>query len=566
MKKYNDTMNALFVSPEVFLMLSNPSNFCSNSFMKWEKRREILFELAGGVSDDEIFESSPELRELKAALGKKSIDDMKAMLKSSLKNLNEQIEKIPVQISENERSIEDIGNHKLDDLQAAIKNLENSKKAIQTKLSIIENGGQAAISKKQILEIENEMQRIKNKFEQAKADAAVAAHKKFNEQTKSRTMKQTEIHEIEYTIQRLTKEISEKEADVQKLREAFAKENESTPCTKTNCPTCQQKLPEDMIELAIATANKNKSEVLQNINTRGKALALEIENGKKLILDYELALQGKSLELDVIVVDETIYIDNRTVNDLPEYRVLTLQRHALTESLNIPDETATVEVDALKAGAARADVEISNINSLVAKVETVAKANARIGELKQSNIILGDAYNKDSRLLYLIELFIRTKINQVTDKINSKFSLVKFRLFDELENGNLKECCEAMVNGVPYNTNLNTEGKTNAGLDCIKVLQGRYGINAPVTCDNRESVSDLLVDMPDTQIISLHVSPKYKKLTLNPETQELDETRRVIDHIYAQVQGMRESGDTDLRGVLHVISGAIKESNREVEG
>jgi hypothetical protein len=565
MKKYNDTMNELFTSPETFLVLSNPNNFCSNNFMKWEKRREFLFDIAGGVSDDEVFESSPELRELKAVLGKKSIDDMKVVLKSSLKNLNEQIEKIPVQISENQRSIEDIGNLKLDDLLEAIKTLEVNKKGKQEKLSIIENGGQVAITQKQILDIENEMQKLKNKFDQAKADATVAAHKKFNEQTRLRQSKKNEIEDIENKIQRLQREIMEREADVQKLRDTFLAENENTPCIKTQCPTCQQKLPEEMIETAVATANRNKSEILQNINVRGQALALEIENGKKLIADYELALQGKSAELDAIVVEENIHADDRTINDLPEYQDLWSKHLNLVVALQTPDETATVENDALHLAIAAIDAEISEMHTHVARVETVTKANMRIEELKQQNIVLGDAFNKDSRLLYLIELFIRTKINQVTDKINSKFSLVKFRLFDELENGNLKECCEAMVNGVPYNSNLNTEARINAGLDCIKVLQAHYNVNVPVVIDNRESVSDLLVDMPDTQIISLHVSPKHKKLTLNPKSQELDETRRVIDYIYAQVQGMRESGETDLRGVLRVISGAIKESSKEVE-
>lgn len=505
MKKYNDKMCEFVLSADIFLMLSNPNNFCSNNFQKWEKRREILFGIAGGISDDEIFDSSAELRELKIALGKKNIDDMRITLKSSLKNINEEIEKIPVQISENTRSIEEIGNLDIEDILGAIEILNNSKNEKQQRLLMLENGGQKALLKKQILDIEIEMQKIKNTFEKEKAARVMIEHNRYNEQIKLRDKKQNEIFDIEKKIERLRKEVTEKDAEIQKLRDTFTFENESTPCIKTKCPTCQQKLPDNMIESAVSIANQNKAEILTNINTRGKALKLELENGEKLIFDYELVLQGKSAELDLIVI-EGISESKDCAETLPEYVKLATKRNKLQEALLIPDETSMMEIDLLKESLNKIATEMYSLNVKIAQAEQIKKANIRIEELKQKNIVLGETFAKDSRLLHLIELFIRTKINSVTEKINSKFSLVKFRLFNELVNGNNEECCECLFKGIPYNGNLNTEGKLNAGLECIKVLQEHYKVNVPIFMDNRESTSDLLVDFENTQLISLYVS------------------------------------------------------------
>ena len=109
------------------------------------------------------------------------------------------------------------------------------------------------------------------------------------------------------------------------------------------------------------------------------------------------------------------------------------------------------------------------------------------------------------------------------DKINSKFKMARFKLFDVQVNGALAECCETTFNGVPYG-NLNNGAKIQVGLDIIRTLQAHYGISCPVWVDNRESI----VRLPemDCQVISLIVSEKDKKLRI--ELAERESLKEVV--------------------------------------
>jgi hypothetical protein len=85
-------------------------------------------------------------------------------------------------------------------------------------------------------------------------------------------------------------------------------------------------------------------------------------------------------------------------------------------------------------------------------------------------------------------------------------------MFNILVNGGVEECCEAMVNGVPFGTNLNSGAKMNAGVDIINALCSYYQVKAPIFIDNRESVTKLI--STDSQIISLVVSEEDKTLRI----------------------------------------------------
>ena len=117
--------------------------------------------------------------------------------------------------------------------------------------------------------------------------------------------------------------------------------------------------------------------------------------------------------------------------------------------------------------------------------------------------------------LYLGEEFIRTKVELLESSINKKFGgAVTFKLFNNQVNGGLSECCEAMVDGVPF-SNVNTAGRINAGLSIIKTLSKHYRVQAPIFIDNRESINNI-VDF-EGQIINLKVN---KNNTLKIESEE----------------------------------------------
>ena len=109
----------------------------------------------------------------------------------------------------------------------------------------------------------------------------------------------------------------------------------------------------------------------------------------------------------------------------------------------------------------------------------------------------------------MCEDFTRYKVERVSSAVNGRFDLVSFRLFAEAINGSLSDCCDPLVDGVPY-SDLNSAMQINAGLDCIRTLSEFYGVSVPLFVDNAESVTKLY--NLDTQVIRLVVSENDKEL------------------------------------------------------
>ena len=118
--------------------------------------------------------------------------------------------------------------------------------------------------------------------------------------------------------------------------------------------------------------------------------------------------------------------------------------------------------------------------------------------------LLSVKFGELDQQLYLLDEFIRTKVDLLTSKINAKFNYVDFKLFEEQINGGLKEVCEVTVKGVPYSSGLNNAARINAGLDIINTVTEINQINAPIFIDNAESINDLLT--VQAQTITLSVS------------------------------------------------------------
>jgi hypothetical protein len=88
-------------------------------------------------------------------------------------------------------------------------------------------------------------------------------------------------------------------------------------------------------------------------------------------------------------------------------------------------------------------------------------------------------------------------------------------LFETLQNGEIKECCNVLINtngiDVPYN-DANHAGRINAGIDIINCFSKEYQKYLPIFIDFRESVSEII--QTNSQVINLIKDEKYKTLTI----------------------------------------------------
>ena len=144
----------------------------------------------------------------------------------------------------------------------------------------------------------------------------------------------------------------------------------------------------------------------------------------------------------------------------------------------------SANMDELNAAIAERDKIISatnnaqnNLARFLQNKDEAAKTQKRIEELKKLETELNQKIADSQKQIDLAEKFIRAKVKMIEDTINAQFEFVKFKMFETLINGSVKEICEPMIDGVPYNSGLNRGAKLKAALDILKTLQKFFGVH-----------------------------------------------------------------------------------------
>lgn len=499
-------------------VISSPLYF--NEKLKWQERREILSSMAGDTTAEDVLNFNPaELsgaKELIALLeARKSLTDEKTRISAQRKKLREELEQIDPRVSELQRMTE----HGVD--------VESVKAGVLGCENLLANIEQQQADKLKAQETANDEVRKHNagKFEleqqytKLKGDA-MAEHNKKQQSVLAREHElKTEIQKIEFAIAdwnaKEARKVSTAQVlarEINKLREDFKAVQArvlDNDCQDENCPTCGQQVPDyaAKVETMRAEFNTKKANELTEINAKGKALneqqrhlgtqcqAHELES-----LKAELATKQTYLTefQKSIAVDQ--FVDTAEMVELLakiEAFVPMQPKQASNTELTEKRREIQTQLDALK--------------SELAKVQQAEQVQGRIVELNEQRKKLAQEIATLEKLEFQIEAYQRAEIMLIESKVNSKFALVKWKMFDVQLNGGLAPTCEAIVNGTPYN-DLNTASKINAGLDVINALNYHFNVFAPVFIDQRESIVTL--QQTDCQVINLVVDEEYEELTV----------------------------------------------------
>ena len=535
-KKEYDSKIAEIADESIFRLLTDPRYF--NEVLHWQKRRELLLEVCGDVSDAEVIASKADLAGLSEVLGNRTIEQHRKVIQARRSEINKELEKIPVRIDEVQRNLPDISDiADPDALPGDIEKLREELRAKQEELAQVRAGGQVAEKTKELRLIEAQIMDLKNKHRQM-LDEKVAG--KRDELSNI----QLSLNDIRFSIGSLNRSTQHNEAEINRLNEGIAKLREAWHIQNDarfefeqseTCPTCGQALPAEQLESArekaLADFNRKKAEKLESINAEGKQLASlkssyeeELNTHRKTIEKYTKDLaELEQKEADLKAEVEAIIQGSQPVESTDEYVQLRVQwEKTRTEigklQINNNDAVAAIqkEIDAFNA-------DIAALEQAQARFDARESGMRRIEELKAEERKLAAEYEELEQQIYLTEEFIRAKVRMLEDKINSKFKMARFKLFNVLVNGGIEETAETMVNGVPY-SNLNNGARLNIGLDIINTLADHYGFAPPVWLDNAESVTDILPTKG--QQIRLIVSGMDKKLRI--ELAEKKEMKEVV--------------------------------------
>lgn len=185
------------------------------------------------------------------------------------------------------------------------------------------------------------------------------------------------------------------------------------------------------------------------------------------------------------------------------------------EGKRLSESIAAAEraISEVEAELSEAERELERVK-LVDASEGDGIAAKRLEELRTQAKQIAEKINENERLIMLADDFMRYKVSLIEDKVNGRFKLASFKLFEEKINGNIVECCTVMHNGVPY-SDLNNAMRVNVALDIIGAISAHYGVSVPLFCDNAESVS--VWEQIPSQTIRLYVSERDSDLRFEKE-------------------------------------------------
>ena len=542
-KEFKDTINSI-CHEGVFKLLTNLRHF--NEHMGWQDRRKVLLEACGNISDADVIASNEKLQPLAAPLLKRKIDDHRKVIKSRLTEINKELEKIPVRIDEAQKSASQAPRDRKS-VDAAITMVQSCIREKKDKLNAIMTGGEIVSLEKQLASIDTRIQKAelahRKKIEekrQAKWGALEEQRRKLSTELSTISAQIEDAIKDQASTAKIISEAPEKIAELESKIKSLRSQWYDTDKMKfeftgeTVCPTCGQDLPEDKVEEASRKAeesfNSTKADLLKSIQEQGRNEASALDQIKKSLVQHnedlekinqlvvDLKTKKAKVSSDLDEVSEKMKGADEPQSTRPADIVkMDTERQSIIDQIAALQSGSETNTAPIKEAIAKHEADLEALRQELTAIESNQRVEDRIESLKVQERQLAGEFETLQHELFLTDEFIRAKVSMLEEKINSKFTVAKFKLFNVQINGGVDECCETTYNGVPYGS-MNNAARINCGVDIQSVLAHHYDIAMPIFIDNAESVTDIL--STPAQQIRLVVSKKDKNLRIELEGED----------------------------------------------
>lgn len=511
-KEYKAFINNM-INEDVFKLITNPLFF--NEQYTWQNRRKLLLEMCGDVDDASVINSKEELKRLTELLNGRSVDEQRKIIASKKTAINKELDMIPVRIDEavkckptpleaEQKLKDDIAT-----IETAIKQLEEDK-------SVIINGLDGAERTAKIRELKRKLADRKSQLMNEHTEKERRLEHEYKLSLVQLQIAESERDRYKDREYELDSQIKQEEARIDKLQAEFDEFNQSQ-FNKELCPTCGQELPASKYEELQAKFNKNKAKKLeewQALIDSAKALKQNYIEQKELM---QVKADGMCSQIEELTNDKDtkqkamnkvgeVDLDNDVqVNDL-KAELFMLE---LDEDNTSDDQLKRIDSELSKLADKR-----STLQTELTKYDVIRDITKRINELEEEQQRLINEKNLVDETAFLLDEFVKAKVEMLEDTINKHFTITTFKMANVLVNGSVEDCCETMVDGVPYRS-LNNAARINAGIDIINALTKFYNVTAPVFIDNAEAVTKFV--NCNSQTIKLIVDETCKELCVDLE-------------------------------------------------
>lgn len=481
-KDFDATLAEYGIDKDKFLLLTHPEIFTG---MKSADCRKILFGMTTNITDKDIADSMGDCQEVSVLLDNYTIEEIASMQKQSKKKANEMLDSLPNQILGMEKSKVQVDVSSItadrDALQSEIDEVEQTIKenplpdmgSLNEKLSICEN-------KKKTLETEANADRLM-KLASAKEEYFSLIRKKGNEEYEYKLAigaeeeRKTHIEALKCAYQSLADSF-------QKLKAVTFDE------TSNVCKYCGQPLPKDK-------ADENRKRFTDEIERQKTAINKQAAAIKKQIkeLDNPIDIPSGdviatlSAQIEQKKAEMESFNNPIDVTDTDDYKAIEFEIAKVRQAIDALDFARKKRTE-LEAEVAEKRRQVNFMNDQIAKADVNKHIDEQIAKAKEQQKQYAQASANAEKILDQLSRISMKKNEMLTDQVNSHFDKVKFKLFEQLKNGEFRDTCIPIIDDKVLGESANTAREIEAKLDIISGLQDFYGQDLPVFLDNSESL------------------------------------------------------------------------------
>lgn len=516
-KEYKEIVNSL-VDENIFKLITNPLYF--NETYSWQNRRKLLLEMCGDISDEDVIAEYSELKALTDILSGHSVDDHRKVVAAKKTAINKELDMIPVRIDEALRgkptidTPRDVLIQEISLATTTLETLEADKALLVNGHAVVDTRAELRDAQRRLMARESELQMEYKKQSALKSNEYDMVVSELNNLS-------SKVESTKHRLDTSNRDIQRIESVIDELMHQRQQVNEDVFVMDIDeaCPTCGQKLPAEQIQAAREKAetkfNLRKSKQLEELNQSIELKQQDIENIKKRdaglepVETLEALIKAKELVKQTIT-DEIGQLTAPVLDDDSIYADLKAEEFMLQMKLDESNTDHSEEIADIDKRIATTKEHRFNLETELNKYEEAKRIDTRIAELETQQAELAAEKSKLDEASYLMDEFIKAKVNMLEDVINSRFKLARFKMFNVMINGNIEECCETTYKGVPYRS-MNNAARINVGLDIINALTSYFKVNAPVFIDNAEAVTEfvpvnsqtikLIVDESEPQLV-----------------------------------------------------------------
>ena len=509
--------NAYFeLDMNVWKMCTSVNAFLSQ---KPADMRSYLFSLVSEVTDVQVANSNKELKELVPLLEKYKAEELLAMNKATKSKVSKELPILDGQIMEKERDIQIKSDIDVSDLELLRNSLKEQIKANTEKQTNADRMMEECSKvQDEIMKLKFDLSGLQNKANEELISASAEISKTISDVMNIKRATETYISEAKRQIATCKDNVDV----LNRKRNSYAEEWKSVNSEQFNedttiCPTCGRKLATSKITSLRNDFERNKKIRLDDITSKGMDCKSQIDKNNDRINELEVELDKLQIQLDE--ADNRIEELNKKADSQPTFVDIsdTEEYKAIQDKIAEKEEYA----NKLSSGDIRAELkaqendlrqQLAECEGEIAKSDTEAD-DERLSELKKKKLDMEQSKTDCEKILDLLDELDKTKNELLTDQINSHFSLVQWKLFDNAKNGNYKSVCIPMVDGKSILTTMSNKGNRILGrIDICKSIQKISGINCPIWLDDTENLDTVnqsrVADMVDSQLIMLLVNDR----------------------------------------------------------